>query len=1444
MDGARVTKFDTPVKGTQVCVMYVDFQNLMGGAKTFSDAETTQSESLPLNPMSVLRGLRTLQVLAYNSNLGVMLNAKQKKHLANVGFQTYTGMDADAQALEGPESMDCGTQQCFIQTSEGLRPKIAQHVVTLRGDHEEVLGWLVFYISRDEDFDFDLAFMNYCDIESERARKRTGSMSRAALVAAVNKEYGAIKPYTSVEDWKRFFAFGYYGPTMTKAGFFHANGTKLDASANPLNHHKLFSIERALWWHNKIHKRHRQKIEYCVFSGMDNDNGGMGEDGTMDYTPDPEETFTLMYPEEAYDVPYEKMSPTVFFSLKIEELYADVGTNETKEGEEEDEGYYRGLGEDADIEDLVRIRQIRENLQTEAKVQSQFEGLRNLIATKQQKVDEWMEKQARRENGEIEEDEEDEDEEEAPEHTMEWCKGPECDRLYQAAMRTDEECPVSIAAYNWFINKPRGFSVVTPVTQDLCDERLTFFGNMLARDMLRIEEDVGILHLHVELMLLSTATLMIPDIEGDCDVMMHVMMSGPPACGKSNLQKQLMGMMIPKTYEEISVQTKMSMTVNQVFNGLLLVYDETPDIFKDEGDGSMLSQIKTIMTKGVIYVQQCHINPETGERVNIPTEAKRKCMLLLNTNDGEGAFPEAVVSRLAILWAPKRDRYGRDEVQEQFVFDSVPEKKERRDDYREECRKRQFIAICIHLWTRLGVIPRINTLIPSILIPKIKNIITAAGYRLDNRMNYRLMIQVKNLCIYDAINRVFFTETYFPKGTPFRFNHVLECAKYLVCRREHVWTALGMLMPSMVKPYVDQVLETMYDMIMLQSETGRYSKKKVPDSEFPVVDYDYYIVDTCEYTPDKYGNVLNEVSIMIENFMQTSCTERLSRNNIRDVLSWLRDSGNVKSYYTFETELKWKRRPSPVYLPKIKLKDTGRPRGVCILKEWLENMTDERGKLRLDSSMHGLLLKCIGGTMTDEYKDSGLKYITGLSLRSKGKPYVFDVFCGREYSRRVRVSEEAYRTKHINFFSDPVNGERLYEQYKNGEAEADAIRRELNTLEAELALHKETGIQNWSRDAEMYMYAYRVDTREEDEEESEYISRRWRSKQMEEEADFNEYVSVHLGPVLEEEDGEDVENGSFSETYKSLVDLGKQILGANGNHTRREYYLRGYAMKLARLTDEWRANQEKLVEQDQLKLGEAMTRAAREIEAEDDDMNIDPELEGYFKAVCGITWFKDVNAKSEKQAVSKRILSYNKDNLSLDDLAQQKWVEKLLLDKRPSFGMPKGAKFKFCNYPHSVVPKDFLRRCDIIRVLDIIRKEKMAKANNADDASSIGVISENSMNSLSSGELLSRITTKYKAEIESAQSRDKTSEEGLTLNERIIKAKNEIIERRRKRENENMSSSANDSNTASKRKKAKHGTQTTTTSSSSGAAQGKKREVTATIGDSKKVRITSFFEET
>jgi len=217
-----------------------------------------------------------------------------------------------------------------------------------------------------------------------------------------------------------------------------------------------------------------------------------------------------------------------------------------------------------------------------------------------------------------------------------------CDRvmnILKTVLRCDEKNNGGQLLNNWLfeqmIENPN-WSPSTDIISDenniQFDEKLSDFGNCIARDLYHIESACGIAVFHVELFIVETMTVYMYNVEYR-GLRFNIVFSGGQGIGKSHIMRLVEDLSVKGLVVEMGEVSKLAHTSSEPNNGRLIYIDEVGGNYSGGGtDGTGDSAMKSILSNGDIVTQHLHIDKETGKRLLVTTLTEARSCVSGSTN--------------------------------------------------------------------------------------------------------------------------------------------------------------------------------------------------------------------------------------------------------------------------------------------------------------------------------------------------------------------------------------------------------------------------------------------------------------------------------------------------------------------------------------------------------------------------------------------------------------------------------------------------------------------------------------------------------------------------------------------------------------------------------------------------------------------------------------------
>ena len=510
--------------------------------------------------------------------------------------------------------------------------------------------------------------------------------------------------------------------------------------------------------------------------------------------------------------------------------------------------------------------------------------------------------------------------------------------LYRSVLHNDHKNTGGKSKNIWFEQQRRDvtdFSVV-PETQGCMDKTLSEFGNTAAREIYIMEMVCGISVLHPELFLIMLMTLIAPDIEFPM-LRFHLLLTGPPAAGKTFLQGMLARLSAPNTIRQVSTQSRMANTTGEVVNGMMICMDELPPMFTDKGDGSGISDLKETLGNGIVFSERAGKDEETGKISMVKYVSEKKSPHLANTNIPVSLLMEAIRDRFGIINTPIQNRPEVDQVMENYKMKNDPERIKQLDGLQFRWGSMQALSNRIFTLIRIRAIPDIDMkMVFKISSLTFRFLKKDMGTDVSLRNRERVMMLTRAVTIYDALSKVFFSGTVFAPKHKFEDVDILECLPYLTSTREHFYFALSLLHNFIVDPSLNIILTAIKNIVDAEKvEKIKFSTMIGTDNK-TATDYNYYSIPVSSQAD--ISDCLNAVGRRLTQCVQGTTPHELSADSVCDLLRWL--VGQKMTYNQYDAENKKTGLRRSMDICRIKRGAAGF--GLEISREYVDTMVNQK----------------------------------------------------------------------------------------------------------------------------------------------------------------------------------------------------------------------------------------------------------------------------------------------------------------------------------------------------------------------------------------------------------------------------------------------------------------------------------------------------------------------
>jgi hypothetical protein len=532
--------------------LFISRNNLRPSATTFEGYEVSpliykNNGLVHCSPVELMRLFYTIQFIVYNSNLATIDPAKYEGDLSNY---------------------------CYLDTNSRMQPRIEQYVQVMKRADGSVFGLLYSYAIRDPSFNFNLALDNYWILEAKRAR-RDKAVKRANMLPPPDVRVCRFK-----SEYVRDTLSPYLDERFSDEDISCANlsGNFIDAS-DPTQPHNCLTLAHALELIRRYHPDapavytnpglYRVRVQDENEANPEADEDAMDVLDHADFQPANAEALNepeilpagterhITFPLGAHYVSHSSRNPVIASKMEI------INPIIIHTGDPAAQRTARLLAAEKQALPDPDYSVLRE---------AQFISARDYFAKASAGK--------------------------TPSEYYKFLHEPKSIELLISLLYIKNNNPHGEAYMKWSTaqrEKNPNWSLVHPPMGNV-DNSLSFFANCLARD-LYMQEHVGTVTIHREIALLTLLATIASDVQ-DFKLRFHVLFTGPPAGGKSHGLTELMEMSIPGTVYETSSQSRKALTTSRCMNGLVNTFDELPENFTSDGDGSGNPLEKTALSKG------------------------------------------------------------------------------------------------------------------------------------------------------------------------------------------------------------------------------------------------------------------------------------------------------------------------------------------------------------------------------------------------------------------------------------------------------------------------------------------------------------------------------------------------------------------------------------------------------------------------------------------------------------------------------------------------------------------------------------------------------------------------------------------------------------------------------------------------------------------------------
>lgn len=951
--------------------------------------------------------------------------------LQHIAYKTAYGKSIDLDSATTDLAAIFENSHCYHnEVTQEYPNSIDEYVEFVRSTDGQLLGWSIAYHIRDPDFSFDRGLENYWKAvseETERQKKKKKKMGDVVLDSSISDMMNKVhvptgsrfdiksrdklpdvfEPCTDKKTWFNRALSPYMceefssesvsneilflditrrenrANTITALTFEHSRSVieRCHPNVDPvfLDKSNYFQTVQPAPTADDLFEEEAEEASAEEESSVEdnfeplNHPGANEDEGSVQPEFDNGGGNRLCFPQGAYYVEHESRQPERFFIMDIRQ--------EPRMEENLDETVRRSLHREKIFNASKEIKPGQHMLDAKEKVRLDIQGMTNEELDQYRNSNEFID-------------------------------------LYSSVCHHDDLNAGGEYLMNWYIQNTKAnpqWSAVS-VENIMYDKTLSQFGNFIVREMYSLEA-AHVSTLHTEILMVNIVTMCAGDIEHK-KLRIHILFYGPPASGKSFIL-ELHSKLFPEGFcNWVAYQTAKANTTSKVFNGRQNLVDELGEHFTDKGDGTGNAMMKIILSSGELPVQQPNV--KDGMRNMDEFIAMLKVQYLGCTNLNLSRLMGPMKDRFATIYVPHNTRSNKSPVEMKAGFEEYIEHG-KLDRYAEQWTRRAFIADCYWRMHRLNkrIMPKVNRTFSVILFERIFDELKKTyGITVDKRDQDRLSDIAVAVCIFDAINQVFFTDKYIPEGTPYNHRQLFHLIPLLTIKREHVYFTITMMQNTIIDPSLPFVAKAMLAMIKEQSEEQRYAQGESSDT----LDFNYYFL-SCGTFNIIGTNVWMAVAEKIKTRVKRLFDQGLSTESLKDLLDWMKDQTLCTQYRVYDPNTKTSKKTNNHVTMKVadESKNSANKFGISVLVDFIENIST------LDAST--LAHRVISETM-DKYCAQE-RFVTGLSYRYGYKdvpdeyifPWLLNVIDAPKNNTRVfkvkNTSCQAFGVDYLDSGVDP-----------------------------------------------------------------------------------------------------------------------------------------------------------------------------------------------------------------------------------------------------------------------------------------------------------------------------------------------------------------------------------------------------------------------------------------
>lgn len=371
-----------------------------------------------------------------------------------------------------------------------------------------------------------------------------------------------------------------------------------------------------------------------------------------------------------------------------------------------------------------------------------------------------------------------------------WCDGACVSEPIKKMSKWSKERPT------WSTPPPRNF-----------DTKLSYFGNMMAEDMMALECEFFLLTSHTIFIRLAVAAMNAYWYARKLHL--NVSMLGGGASGKSHLLDLIRDIFIPFTVTKVSHATEKSSTQDVDNNDHITLYHEAPPQMLGQGSKNSDQQTGSHILKD--QLTSCEVNSaslkvdEFGRRRANPCSSECSGVILFATNECANSVPEPVRSRTMMIDVNQAQRECFDLQSMNDTYNRVkndPDHVRAKNASVERWRYRQVMVNMVEKMMYIGVLNDVDMTPGNEVIDLCIKQLKADGSMMESDGAVRnigfIKMFARTLTIMHACDKYARDPQSKGHGKAIEFRHLLDIEPYLICTEEIALFTLTILCDQLI----------------------------------------------------------------------------------------------------------------------------------------------------------------------------------------------------------------------------------------------------------------------------------------------------------------------------------------------------------------------------------------------------------------------------------------------------------------------------------------------------------------------------------------------------------------------------------------------------------------------------------------------------------------------